>query len=295
MLEFERSNPQDKQWIDSVLKESRHMGCIYSFAQTYIWAEKYNTKVCRYKDALIIMGGYENPSYMYPAGDYDVREIIEVMRQDSRERGIEFRMEAIEEWQMEELSKAYPNGFEYTSERDSFDYIYLSSDLISLAGRKYHGKRNHISKFMRKHPDCVYEDITPLNISECESAAVAWFEQNSDREDIDQELTAIKRALEHFDELCMLGGMLKVDGKVVAFTIGERLNKDIFVVHFEKALKGYEEAYTVINNRFAAEHLSDYKYINREEDMGIEGLRKAKLSYYPHILLKKYRACEVTQ
>ena len=295
MLEFKYSTPQDKQWIDEVLSKSRHMGCIYSFAQTFIWANKYNTKVCRYKDALLIMGGYEEKAYMYPAGDYDIHEIIEVLRQDSRERGIPFVIAAAEEWQMQELAQAYPDEFEFTEDRDSFDYIYLASDLINLAGRKYHGKRNHIAKFMRRYPECVYENINKDNLCQCVDAAKLWYEQNKDKEGLDQELAAIKRAADHFEEFGFVGGMLKIDGKAVAFTMGERLNKDIFVVHFEKALEGYEEAYTVINNRFASECLSGYTYINREEDMGIEGLRKAKLSYRPHILLKKYLVCEVAQ
>lgn len=294
MLDFRRSTPEDKQWIDEILKNSRHQGCVYTFAQTYIWAEKYNTQVCRYKNALLIKGGYDESYYMYPAGEYDIADVVDALKKDSEERGVDFAFAAVEHWQAQELGEAFPERFACEEERDSFDYIYLSSDLISLAGRKYHGKRNHISKFLRKHPDCSYEDITPENIEQCRDAARLWFEQNSEREGIGDELEAIERALDHFFEFEFIGGMLRADERIIAFTIGERLNSDSFVVHFEKALEGYEEAYTVINNRFAAMRLSDYKYINREEDMGIEGLRKAKLSYHPHLLLKKYYAYEVT-
>ena len=107
---------------------------------------------------------------------------------------------------------------------------------------------------------------------------------------IDDETCAINMAFRSFEELKLSGGLLRVDGKPVAFTVGEEINPEVYLLHFEKALSGYEGLYAAINHEYAANHLENYRYINREEDLGIEGLRKAKLSYNPAILLEKYSA-----
>lgn len=187
-----------------------------------------------------------------------------------------------------------PGRFDAEPSRDDFDYIYNAQDLIELSGRKYHGKRNHISKFTRAFPDWQYEHIDDSNTEECINASLEWCKQNgcSENSPYRHELCAIHKALRERKSLGIIGGLIRIDGKVVALTLGERLNKDTFVTHFEKALGGFEEAYTLINREFAARSLGEYRYINREEDLGIEGLRKAKLSYKPAILLEKFNVTE---
>jgi len=293
VLDFYTPTLADKEWVDCLLVGSGHRSCIYTFAQMYLWSLHYGTQICRYKDCLLIKSGIAEPCYIYPAGNYDIAQIIPVLEKDCAERGMSFGFCAAEDWQADELELAYPGRFSREAGRDDCDYVYNAEDLINLSGRKYHGKRNHISKFSREFPDWSYEAIDEVNAAECLEANRIWFEgQEEPSDSLVHESQIIERAIKERELLGLIGGLIRTDGKVVAFTLGERLNADTFVVHFEKALPGYEGAYPVINNQFAAHELGGYRYINREEDLGIEGLRKAKLSYHPAILLEKFALSE---
>lgn len=293
MLDFHTPTLADKEWVDSVLTGSRHMSCVYTFAQMYLWSIHYGTKICRYKNCVLAKSGIAEPCYIYPAGEYDITEVVEVLRQDAAERGVKFGFCVSEEWQADELDAAFPGVFTRDSSRDDADYIYNAEDLINLSGRKYHGKRNHIAKFERMYPEWSYEAITADNTDDCMAACTEWYEGPEElSESLIHERQIIYKALAEREILGLTGGLIRVDGKVIAFTLGEPLNDSSFVIHFEKALPGFEGAYPVINNQFAKHELSSYRYINREEDLGIEGLRKAKLSYYPAILLEKISLIE---
>lgn len=294
----------DKQWIDEVLEGTEYFGCFYTFATLYLWKDVYHTTVARLGDALLIRGGdlKKNPYYMYPAGrSYDIRQIVSLLREDAAALGAKLVISCAEKQQCEELQAAFPDEFSYTESRDEFDYVYLSENLINLRGKKFHAKRNHISKFIRKYPDWTYENIGADNSIECINTASGWLEKALEETDDDYEKkelclenSAIALAIRNRDALGIIGGLLRVDGKVIAMTLGEPINKRVFVTHFEKADTDYDGAYAMINNQFAVNRLSGYEYINREEDMGIEGLRKAKLSYYPDILLDKYLIKDLT-
>ncbi|MCM1187592.1 MAG: GNAT family N-acetyltransferase [Lachnoclostridium sp.] len=234
------------------------------------------------------------------------------------------------EKQREELIEWFPGKFEIEADRDDFDYVYLREDLASLKGKKYHGKRNHIARF-KDADDWSYEPLTSENIPECRAMSREWLgikedsvknrfsmqefsaqeissgesgAQTSDMQKIDTETEArieqsvedeniaLHEALDHYEEFGLVGGLLRKEGKVVAFTIGEPLNAETMVVHFEKAYPDLQGAYPMINQQFVLHECENYKYVNREEDVGDVGLRKAKLSYYPEILLKKYCAVE---
>jgi len=294
MLDFHAPTFDDKPWVDEVLSCSRHMGCLYSFAQFYLWSKKYNTEIVRVGDCVCILSGGKYRYYVYPAGRYDVGEIIDILAQDAKERGIPLRFCAVEQWQHDELMERFPDRFASDMCRDDCDYIYNASDLINLSGRKYHGKRNHISGFKRAFPDWQYEDITPDNALECGAMLQRWIDEYSgdNISALRLEKEIIETALRDYSSLGLSGGLIRVDGNVIAFTLGERLNKGIYVVHFEKALSSYNGAYPMINHEFAARNLAQYEYINREEDLGLEGLRKSKLSYYPAVILPKYLIAE---
>ena len=293
MLDFHTPTLDDKSWVDSVLTGTPHMSCVYTFAQMYLWSIHYGTQICRYKNCLLAKSGIAELCYIYPAGEYDITEVVEVLRQDAAERGVKFGFCVAEEWQADELDAAFPGVFLRESSRDDSDYIYNAEDLINLSGRKYHGKRNHISKFERAFPEWHYEAIGPGNTADCAAACEEWYTGQEDMSDsLMHERQIILKALAERELLGLTGGLIRVNGKVIAFTLGEPLNDSVFVIHFEKALPGFEGAYPVINNQFARNELSSYRYINREEDLGIEGLRKAKLSYYPAILLEKFSLIE---
>lgn len=229
--------------------------------------------------------------YTIPLGEGDLVNALDVMRQDAAQKGIPFALTGLTKDEVNRLEELLPGRFAYQEDRNAADYIYHSEDLIRLAGKKYHGKRNHISKFKRLY-SWNYEELGKENMEECMALAREWCVQYgcSEENGLDKEACALRETFEHFDQLGFVGGMIRVEGKPVAFTIGEEINEEAFVVHFEKALSDYTGSYTIINREFAAYSLSGYRYINREEDLGLEGLRKAKLSYHPALLLERFNA-----
>ena len=156
-----------------------------------------------------------------------------------------------------------------------------------LKGKKYHGKRNHITNFKKNNPNWSFEVLNRDNIQECIALHTEWIKNHEDDADYSFEFEAVLTAFENYEELGFLGGLIRVDGKVIAYTMGERHSDRLFVTHFEKAPAEIQGAYPIINQEFTKNCLMEYEYVNREEDLGIEGLRKAKQSYYPEIRLEK--------
>lgn len=299
-LPFHKPSLSDKPAVDRVFTGTTYYGCFCSFATLFLWKDRYVTEIAVSGDTLFIRGRDEDGSlyYMYPMGrSYDIRACIAALREDAAGFGEKLCILCAEGWQCDELRTAFPDEFSFIETRDEFDYLYRTEHLIQLGGKKFHAKRNHISRFTRSYPDWRYEDISPANLRECAAFTGQWLENaisgEADGEEVYElcmENSAIALALRQFDTLGLVGGLLRVGGNIVALTLGEPLNDRVFVTHFEKADMAYDGAYAVINQQFAEHRLTSYEYINREEDMGKEGLRRAKLSYYPDILLEKYTA-----
>jgi hypothetical protein len=154
------------------------------------------------------------------------------------------------------------------------------------------GKRNHINRFIEHHRDWRYETLSKANFDDVRRMNTLWCIQNGCAEDlaISEEYCAVESAIRHYDELGLSGGLIRTGGKVVAFSIGDPLNEDTFLIHFEKAFADVQGAYQMINQQFVQHHCMDYKYVDREEDAGVEGLRRAKLSYHPVLIAEKYTA-----
>lgn len=291
MLEFKIPEITDKKWIDPILKNSGCIGADCTFGTFYIWQKAYNIKICKYKDFLMKRLGDTEIFYSFPVGQGDIRDAFDAIIEDSRIKNIPFKLMGITESMVKKTEELMPGIFEFQEKMDISDYIYNSTDLAFLKGKKYHSKRNHISKFERNYM-WEYETISNSNLELCEEFCDKWFEENKTLklDSINLEKQALKRSFEQYNPLNFLGGIIKSNNKIIAMTIGEEINQDTFLVHFEKALTEYSGAYALINKEFALRNLTKYKYINREEDMGIEGLRKAKLSYYPVVILKKFIA-----
>lgn len=290
MLKFKEPSLEDIHWAKPVLFSSGMTGCDAVFGTLYLWRNEYKIKICRRDEFLFRMYGYGGKiSYGIPIGKGDIKSAVDLLIEDARARGLgELNLTGVDSENAERLSKLYPGKAEFISHRESADYIYLQSDLALLSGRKYHGKRNHISKFTRLYPSYTLEKITRENIEDALEVSRRWAAENNDSEkDFDGETRAINEAFENFDALGLFGAIMRVDGKPVAMTVAEAVNDEVADIHFEKALSEYQGAYTMLNREFAHKYLSDFKLINREEDLGIEGLRKAKLSYYPLVLLEK--------
>lgn len=281
---------QDQEWMEELLSYSNYNSCEYSFTDLFNWGHVHQTEVARMGDYGIIRSGFKEFSYLYPFGRGDVRPVIEAMMEDAREHRVTFTISLILEPMKEELETLFPELFVYSEERAYFDYIYTQESLSTLRGRQLSGKRNHINAFKKMYPDWSFEKITAENIAECWQMNEEWSARNemSMGSGLLKERSALKSAFEHFFEENLSGGLIRVNGKVIAYSMGHPLNSDTFVVHFEKAFDDIRGAYQMINQQFALHCCEGYSYINREDDTGLEGLRKAKLSYLPHTLLKKY-------
>lgn len=280
---------EDKAWAEPIVKKSGAVSCDAAFGTIYIWRKVYSTRICHFKDYLLTAYLFDkgNVYFDYPVGSGDISKAIKFMNEYANkiDRKPFFSVSGLK--QCEEFKQLFPN-YVCKELRDNYEYIYLSESLASLKGRKLHSKRNHLNNFKSKY-NYSYEEINENNYKDALYVARQWCLQHTamDRSDDENEDCAIKEAFKYYKELKFKGGLLKVDDLPVAMTLGEAITDECFVVHFEKALNTVDNAYTAINNMFS-QTLTQYKYINREEDLGIEGLRKAKLSYRPEILLEKF-------
>ncbi len=283
----------DKALFDEYLSLRRHELSDISFTNLFIWREAYQVKYTILDGFLCIVGKYKNnpPFALVPLGQGNVAPIIEKMMTYFKEQCNKFTMTAISEEIKNEIEQVMPGKFTFKADRNLFDYVYLASDLITLKGKKFHSKRNHINKFKAQNK-YLYYSLTSENIDECVAAALKWCEKRNckESEGLEMEKFAILEALNNFDKLKYKGGFIKVNDRVVAFTLGEKIADDMAVIHIEKGDPDIQGSYAVINQAFCEHEWQDVSYINREEDMGIPGLRKAKESYRPVKMIKKYVA-----
>ena len=297
MLEWSIPEAEDEDWINSCIAVSGTMASDASFANIYLLRNKYSTKISRYKDFIIrkYSGKGARCGYTFPLGKGDVAKALAEIEKDAKECGERLQFAFVTEEQKEVLENAMPARFCYSSDAGDSDYIYLRSELASLSGKAFHKKKNHFSKFVRTYPDYKYYEIGACNIYDAQKVADAWYYEHLQDEDASQlaEYKAIKEALENVEELGLIGGIIYVNDSPCAMTIASKINENTVDVHFEKAVGEYalNGGYAAINKLFS-EKLDGVTWLNREEDIGIEGLRKAKLSYRPKIMLKKYSAVE---
>ncbi len=279
MLEFRPLKIEDAEKIKYILKNSTGENCQMSLNSFYGWGPEYDLKIAFSGDSFVTKNRFGGKiSYCFPQGENDRKGIIEeILKTDE-----EVSFYGLSENDVHFVEKEFPGVFKFKEKRDSEDYIYLAENLASLSGKKYHSKRNHI-KFFEKNYNWSYESINEKNINDCIRMTEKWIEENEEKLDdgVDVELNVIKRAFDNFTTLGYIGGLIRVDGETVAWTLGERLSEDTFCTHFEKAFASFRGAYPIINREFAKNELKSYTFVNREEDMGLEGLRRAKLSYHP--------------
>lgn len=292
MLSFSKPKIEDKIWVNECLKHANSMNCEYSFGNMLIWATAYSTQICRYKNFFICRWGRgKELSYSLPLGEGDFTDAVEQIIADAKQQGVIPRIYGVTEGYLAMLQEAFTGKFDYHYDDGYNDYIYSVQKMATLSGKKYHGKRNHITNFKKNNPDWCFEEINKDNIGDCIALHSKWIESRSSNEEDEEysyEFEAVLCAFENFEALDFKGGLIRVGGEVIAYTLGEgQMNGKCFVTHFEKASSEIQGAYPIINQEFTKNCLTDYEYVNREEDLGIEGLRKAKQSYNPEIWLKK--------
>lgn len=286
MLDFKPLKLADKALADEYLNKCYIYSSELNFTTFYIWRKLLNVEFAVSSDCLIFKTQHnQNPfSLRFPLGGGDERNAVQECIDTF---GAHTRFYGLTEDMVQKLNAMFPGEFAFSEMTESFDYVYTSEKLINLSGKRLHAKRNHINSFYKLY-NCDFSPVTSADTQFITDAYENWYEDTGD-EYLRQEKESITEILEHFEYLKLMGAKITVDGNLAAFTIGERLNPDTAVVHIEKADINYKGAYTVINQLFAQNYLSGFTYVNREEDMGLEGLRKAKQSYCPDLMIKKYK------
>lgn len=292
MLQFKRIRLSDAQWIEPLLSESGFRGSEYVFSNLYIYREIYQIDVAAHNGFVLVRTCKDDrTSYLFPAGGAVAHAPVELLEADARERGVPFAMHSVPRQGVEMLETCFPDSYVCTQARDSFDYIYEAQRLITLSGKKMHAKRNFINRFQAAHQDkWQFEPLSRENLDACWEMNLRWCAQSGCGEDPGkrEEFCAVRNCFYDFEALKLQGGLLRLDGEVVAYSMGRPLCNDTFIIHVEKAFADIDGAYPMINQQFASYACARYQYINREDDVGQPGLRQAKLSYKPDLLLEKF-------
>ena len=291
MIDWREITLEDKPRIEEKICASGCHGADYGFANLFIWRKAYRPKIA-FCGSRLLVGMPQWNVYAYPKGDGDVAPSIELLLEEAHGLGNKLRIRGLTDKTLEEFLPLYGDRFEIIEDRDNADYVYTVEKLCELPGRHLSSKRNHIKHFERNGP-WEFHKIA-ADVAEAKAFVDEFYKEKNDP-DLADEAGAIEEMFANYETLGFLGGMLYQNGEPVAFTAGTKLDDEVFDTHFEKALPGVEGAYTMVNREFARLVRAEYPGIaafNREEDMGIEGLRKAKLSYHPDILLMKYFAIE---
>lgn len=294
MIDFRPIELNDKTAYNACLYRGTPKGCEFSFGNLFMWGSQEITYVDNHA---LLYSRYDcHCFYPFPIGSGDKKAVLDAIFADAKEREVCACLTGLNEANKETLEALYPNQFYFHADRSHYDYVYDINDLADLKGRKLHRKRNHLKHFKKNHPDYKVTPITMETMNRVRAFVSEWYnlklEDNPDG-DYHQEQAALEKAFTHFDALDMEGLLLEENEEVLGFTMASQMYPDTLDVHFEKARGDIDGAYTTINCEFANYIRNNHphiKYLNREEDLGIPGLRKAKLSYFPHHLVKKYKA-----
>jgi hypothetical protein len=303
--EFRELRIEDREILQACLDRLPPETADQNFTSLFMWRHNYNVKISWLNGCVCLHCTALEGEFFFPPVGKRMLESAETCLTFLREQA----KEPIIGRASESLVKrcfADRTRFSVKEDRDSSEYVYLTEHLITLAGRRYHGQRNHIRKFKRMYPDFSLELIGPENgnVAECLELAEEWFAakwrailERSDSSPealayeqafLKDERVAIKEIFSYFQELHVTGLAIRVDGRIRAFSVGEPLNEDTVVIHLEKADHAYRGLSQFICQAFCEHVWTDYKFINREEDLGFGGLRRAKLALGPHHLAQKY-------
>ena len=290
MLSFTPITIEHRPILHPYMWDAQGHGSEYSFANLFFWGEQ---QICTQFDTPLVLSRFGNwYAYLYPR----TTEYTDILLEDAQERGIRFTYWGMNKDEVTELEKTFPGKFSIENFRDGYDYVYDINRLCTLSGKKLQSKRNHCNRFEQDHPDYTVQPLTAELLELCRNFTLRWYEEHAhlhDPSDYDREKVAITKAFDNYDTLSMDGIALFCDIGLVGFSMGNQVREDFFDVNYEKALAAVNGAYPMVNREFARYIRNKYpniRFLNREDDMGIPGLRRAKESYYPDILLEKYIA-----
>ena len=292
-LDFHPVTVADKALFERLVTVSECRNCDMSFANIFCWQDTYNSQIALYEGFLLIRFTTERGqnAYMQPIGEGDRLAVINALAADATQIGEPLRLFGLDRDWSEFLSATFGNQFAICNVSEHSDYIYLCSDLATLSGRKYQPKRNFINRFVSRY-SYRFERINDHNLKECIAINNLWLSQRGGGKSAEQ--MAVARAFANLNTLSLEGWILYADNTPCAFAIGSPINHDTFCIHIEKVDTTFDGAGAMINNLVAVELNARFKYINREDDLGIEGLRRAKQSYHPVEMLSKYSALMIT-
>ena len=294
MIDFRPIELNDKKLYNEFLYQGSLRGCECSFGNLFMWGLQGISEIHGH---VVLYSRYDcHCFYPFPIGAGNKKAVLDAIFTDAIERGVCPCLTSLNEEAKATMEKLYPNQFYFHADRRSFDYVYEIDALADLKGRKLARKRNHLKHFKKNHPDYEVTPITLENMNRVRAFVADWYKLKLDDapdSDFHLEQEALEKVFTHFADLEMEGLILEEHGEVLGITMASQMYPDTFDVHFEKARGDIDGAYTTINSEFANYLRNKYhhiKYLDREEDLGIPGLRKAKTSYFPHHLIKKYKA-----
>ena len=291
MIGFERLDLNNKARYDEYLMADPERGCEYSFVNLFLWGRQ---KAAFRGGRLLLFSQFDRRSvYPFPVGNGPLKPVLDALIHDAATRGIPCCLTGLTKAECDLVEELYPGRFRFYADRDGFDYVYSIDDLADLKGRKFQKKRNHLHRFEDAHPDAEFLPLDEKTRVRAYCMLQKWYADRKAADphaDFHLEELAMNRAFTFQSQLGLEGLVLVENGEVLAFTMGSRMNACTFDVHFEKAREDVDGAYPAINRAFARylrEKYPQLRYLNREDDMGLEGLRKAKLSYCPDHMVEK--------
>lgn len=289
--DFKRLELEDRETIKEVLWSYQPQVSEMTFTNLFIWRKHYNPRWSMYHEHLILVAETEarQPFGFMPIGSETRAEGVLMLFHRLKDMGIENpHIERADARLAQELKES--TFFSIEPLREHYDYVYSRKELAELSGNKYHSKKNHINAFL-KNNSFNFESLEPRHIESCLEMTETWCTLRRCEDDLSlmEEWEATREALVNFEHLGLVGGVITIEDKVEAFALGELLNHDTVVVHVEKANPEIRGLYALINQQCSEKAWGDVSFVNREQDLGNEGLRQAKLSYHPVKLVEKYR------
>lgn len=291
-MKFQPVRKEDKRVLDSFFFAQDHENSHFNFTTVYIWRKLFHIHWAVEDGVLYLSSKFDGVfSMLQPFGPEEkLPEAIEKQAAWLRAKGQPFRASGIEA----PVAKLYESmGYAAAASRGEADYLYRTDDLIRLAGRKYHTKKNHLNGFHRSFPEAEYQPITEENAAACKLNMNAWYKaqlkETPDDPFLRAEREGVMDILSDLGYFALRGGAIALGDRIAAFTLGERTARDMAVVHVEKAAPDVRNAYAAINHAFLVNEWAEkVAYVNRQEDMGLDGLRQAKEAYRPVRMVEKF-------
>ena len=296
MESFRPVDIADRELLQQFLTRYPNEASECTFSNLFIWGNGDGIEWAVRDDVLLLhaMVGGVKPCMLMALADHSrIGAALDAAVAAMEERGEPFHMRCLPQWYCRLMEEARPGRFCFEREPHHDDYVYRVEDLINLSGKRYHGKRNHVNRFLQEYGDrYIYEAFTPALAQECMELHMQWYRAHRDTGSpgLREECESVERALFNAGALGLVGGVVRVDGKVQAFSMGESITDQMALIHIEKANAEIPGLYAVINREFLAHSFAAKTFVNREEDMGDEGLRRAKQSYHPARMIEKFGA-----